>query len=317
MTSNDPDDDRFAAVVPDRPAAVRLDAFLTEIRPGLSRRQAAALIAAGGVRIDGKKAAKGTMLAPGRVVELLTEPARQAAQPDDACPLTILYEDEALLAVAKPAGYHSAPLRAADRATVAQALLAHWPELAGVGFSPLEPGLCQRLDFWTSGVLVAAKSADVFAAVRAAFAEHRVRKEYLAFCAGAPPDSWRADAPIAHPARRSPRVETRPAHGRGARPATTQFTRLRQLPGFALVRAECATGAMHQVRVHAAHGGFPLLGDELYGGPPEPEGRFWLHAAVLELPHPRTRALLRIACDPPSEFLRRIGILTTEGPEFT
>ena len=273
--------------------------------PGVSRRQAAALVAAKAVRVDGRVAAKGATLAAGQVVEVLVPPESAAARPDDACPLAILCEDDALVAVAKPAGVHSAPLRAADRGTVAQALLARWPQMAGVGFSPREPGLCHRLDFWTSGVLLAAKSPAAFAAVRRAFVDHRVRKEYLALVAGAPPAQWRTEAPIAHPARRAAKVRTTAAHGRGVVEAATEFTRLRQADGFALVRARCATGAMHQVRAHAAHAGFPLLGDELYGGPPEPDGRFWLHAAVLELPHPQSGELLRLTCEPPADFLRR------------
>jgi 23S rRNA pseudouridine1911/1915/1917 synthase len=288
-----------------------LDAFLVEALPGLSRRRAAELIAAGRARVDGRRAAKGARLAAGQRVELAEAPAIKRAAPDADCPLEVVYEDAHLIAVNKPAGRHSAPQRASDRGAVAQALLARFPEMAGVGFSPWEPGLCHRLDFWTSGVLLAAKNQPAFAAARRAFERHAVRKEYLALCAGSPPDSFAVDAPIAHPSRRSQRVIVG-SRGRGAVAAKTEFTVAQRSPGFVLVRAACSTGAMHQVRAHAAHAGHPLLGDELYGGPREPDGRFWLHAAVLALAPLNVARVLQpafaapIEAPLPRDFLGRI-----------
>lgn len=282
----------------------RLDVYLTRVIPGLSRQKAMAWIATGAVRVDGRRAAKGQILVAGQVVAW-TAPPQTAAVADDDCPLVVLLETEHLVAVAKPAGRHSAPQHADDRGTVAQALLARYPRLAGVGFSAMEPGLCHRLDFWTSGVLLAAKDQDTFRAIRVMFEQHRVRKEYLALVQGAPPPRVVMDEPIVHTSRHAPRVRVGEVRGRGALPACTEFLLQQADRGYGLVKAVCSTGAMHQVRAHAAHAGFPLLGDTLYGGSPEPDDRFWLHAASLALPQPDGRETLYLVCPPPPEFLAR------------
>jgi len=285
-------------------AGARLDVFLAANVPGLSRHKAVGLIEAGKVLVDGRRVfLKGMMLSTGQRVEVWRED-EAAPTSDDGCPLAILYEDDELVAVDKPAGRHSAPQRAGETGTVAQALLARYPQMAGVGFSPREPGLCHRLDYWTSGVLLAAKSQAMFDAVRAAFERHEVRKEYLALASGGPPERFVVDAPIAHPARRAARVSVGAKHGRGAIEARTEFVVVQRGPAFTLLRAICQTGAMHQIRAHAAHAGFPLLGDEIYGGPPEPAGRFWLHAAVLGLA--RADAPLLVECILPADFAARM-----------
>jgi 23S rRNA pseudouridine1911/1915/1917 synthase len=174
--------------------------------------------------------------------------------------------------------------------------------MAEIGARPNEPGVCHRLDYWTSGVLLAARTSPAFTAVRAAFAAHWVNKTYLALCAGSPPESFKVDRPIGHPARRATHVVVGADKGRGARPAVTEYTVLAQYADCALVRAVCATGAMHQVRAHAAYAGFPLVGDTLYGGPAVAEGRFWLHAYSLALPHPVNGQTLELICPPPATF---------------
>ncbi len=302
-------DQHLTFFVPPEKAGLRLDRLLAELIPGLSRNRAADLAARGAVRVDDRRAAKGQALSAGQKIKLdYAGPAAITA--DDDCPLAILWQDDDLVAVAKPAGRHTAPQRADERGTAAQALLARFPEMAHIGFSPLEPGVCHRLDFWTSGVLLAARNEAAFHAVRAAFDRHAVRKEYLGLAAGDPPEQIAIDAPIAHPSRRAARVIVGGRRGRGAVDARTEFSLLERGRGFALVRATCATGAMHQVRAHAAHAGFPLLGDELYGGPPEPSGRFWLHAAMIELEHPTTRELIRIEAPLPDDFAIRMKFST-------
>ncbi len=281
----------------------RLDQFVAEVT-GVSRKRAMALIADGAVRVDGRVLPKGTTLAAGQQVAVVVAEFG-AASPDHELAPAVLYLDDDLVAVDKPAGRHSAPQRAHETGAVAQALLARFPEMDGVGFSPLEPGICHRLDFWTSGVLLAARNQSAFRAVRDAFDRHAVRKEYLALVAGEPPRAFQVDAPIAHPSRRAARVVVGDEKGRGVVPARTEFEVLDQRPGYALLRADCATGAMHQIRAHAAHAGFPLLGDELYGGPPEPSGRFWLHASQLVLPW-RGQSL-RIRAELGPDFEHRLG----------
>ncbi|NLH50696.1 MAG: RluA family pseudouridine synthase [Myxococcales bacterium] len=296
----------------------RLDVFLANCHPDLSRKKAAALIESGAVRVDDRLViTKAFLVSAGQTVAIDRPTTVLAASPDETHFLAVLYEDDDLAAVIKPGGVHSAPQRGGERGTLAQFLLARFPEMAAVGFSPLEPGLCHRLDFWTSGVLLAAKKQPIFKAVRLAFDLHEIKKEYLALCAGSPPDRFRIEAPIAHPTRRAAHVVTDEKKGRGAVPAATEFETLEHFAHAALVRAVCHTGAMHQVRAHLKEAGHPLLGDTVYGGPPEPDKRFWLHAATIELPHPRTRRPLFVECPLPADFEARLAALHGENPPET
>lgn len=293
----------------------RLDVFLANCHPDLSRKKAAALIETGAVRVDGRLiVTKAFAVQSGQMVAIDRPTTVLSASPDETHFLAILFEDDDLVAVIKPGGVHSAPQRGGERGTMAQFLLARYPEMGAVGFSPLEPGLCHRLDFWTSGILLAAKKQPVFKAMRLAFEMHEIDKEYQALVAGAPPDRFRVEAPIAHPTRRSPRVVTDEKKGRGGVPAATDFETLERYPESALVRAVCHTGAMHQVRAHLKESGHPLVGDTLYGGPPEPDKRFWLHAARIEFPHPRDRRRRAVECELPTDFEKRLSLLRGENP---
>lgn len=278
-------------------AGLRLDAFLARALPDLSRKKAAALIRDGAVRLDGKPAAKAAILRAGQAVTItgVSEQRPIAAEPEAS--LTILYEDEWFVAAAKPAGLHTVPLAAGDAGTLAQALLGRYPEMTGIGARPNEPGVCHRLDFWTSGVVLAARTREAFAAVRAAFAAHRIRKIYLALCTDAPPPTFRVAAPIGHPSRRTGRVVV--GAGRGRIPAVTDCQTIEKYTGASLVRATTATGAMHQIRAHLAFAGYPLIGDILYGGPAAPGNRFWLHALSIRFPHPHRRRLMTVECPRP------------------
>ncbi|MBZ0270747.1 RluA family pseudouridine synthase [bacterium] len=292
-------------------AGMRADRALAALIPGLSRRAAADLCRAGLVTRAGRRLRPGDALSEGDAIAADLAPVIGGIAPDDF-PLDVLYQDDALVAVNKPAGRHTVPLRPGDRGTLAQALAARYPEMAGAGGDPREGGVCHRLDLWTSGVLVAARTANDFAAVRAAFGAGSIRKTYLAIVAGAPPDAFDVDAPIGHPSRRAPRVAVG-GKGRGVVPARTRFAVIERVGETAIVRAYCATGAMHQVRAHAAHAGFPLVGDTLYGGPPHPAGRYFLHAHTIELPHPRTGETMSIHAPPPEEFPVAIGEMGVEG----
>ncbi len=290
-------------------AGKRLDQFCALAIPGLSRKKTAALIEAGKVLVNGRKARKGDPVDAGQIIEVEAFPVCAYATPDDACPVTILLEDEHILAVDKPAGRHSAPLKTSDRGTLAQALVAKFPEIAEVG-PPLTPGIAHRLDYWTSGILLAAKTRKSYDLLRGAFRDHKLRKEYCAVCVGDPPQNFRVDEPISHPSRRSDRVIVQGAKGRGAAQAQTEFITETQRERYALVRAKCATGAMHQVRAHLAYAGYPLAGDVLYGGPPLPEARFFLHAAAIAFSHPASGEMIEIQCDPPDDFKAKAASLS-------
>lgn len=275
---------RVELVVDSGAAGQRLDAFLAP-RVSLSRAALKALIDDGRVRVDGRRAKKGLALTEGQRVTAELPDAPPTAAADPSLRLTVLWEDEHLVFVDKPAGVPSQPLAPGELGTVANALVALRPEQAEVGADPREAGLAHRLDVETSGVLVAAKTKSAWTALRAAFggAGREVDKRYLALVHGPLADEGEIDLPLAHHGD-----HMRPALGdAGARPARSEFTVKRRHGAAALVEVRILTGVLHQVRAHLAAIGAPIHGDTLYGGEADPAlGRFFLHAARLTVPHP-------------------------------
>jgi len=266
--------------------ATRLDAFLHDALPALSRRLVRRLIAEGAVRLNGRPAAKGVRVAPGDRVTLPDLPTTIAPEPGLALP--VLHEDDALVALDKPGGMPGHALDPRQRGTAAAFLLARYPEMAAVG-DPLAPGLVHRLDSGTSGLLVAARTRAAHHALRAALRARTVEKRYLAWVAG--DASALAGARIALPLAHDPHDRRRmvPATaGMRAWPAETRVAAVVAGRERSLVEATILTGVTHQVRVHLAARGHPVLGDVLYGGAPAglPRGRHALHAAGITLPHP-------------------------------
>jgi 23S rRNA pseudouridine1911/1915/1917 synthase len=233
--------------------------------------------------------------------------------PEPVPNLRVLFEDEELLAVDKPTGLHTAPLRRGEGGTLLDLVIARYPEVAALpGVKPVEPGLLHRLDRETSGVVLIARSVSAFQELLAQFRAGEVRKEYLALCvptaAVSPGDRFRAASRFAPsgPGRREVRVV--PAEGR-AREATAEsyFTEaevLRVREGLALVRAVIVRGFRHQVRAHLAHLGLPIVGDPLYGAPAArgAPARLMLHAAVVSLRHPGSGKAIRLEAPLPPEF---------------
>ena len=214
----------------------------------------------------------------GDVIELAREPVsgdQLRPVPDPSIVLEVLIETAELVAIAKPAGIPSQPLRAGELGTIANAIVARWPECAGLGDDQRDGGLVHRLDIGTSGVLIAARTEATYRALRDAFGTGRVAKEYLAIT-DARPVSRESDAPLA---QRGNHVVVDHADGL---PAHTSFVVERTSADHALVRCTAQTGRMHQVRAHLAHSGSPIAGDTRYGGKPVPEhDGFFLHAAKL------------------------------------
>ena len=283
-------------------AGQRLDLFVGEAL-ALSRARVKKLFETGAIRVDGRVAKKGQSVAAGQKVSVLLEEEAQAAVPEADVPLAVLHEDAALVFVDKPAGVPSHPLRPGETGTVANALIARFPECEQASLDPREGGLCHRLDIDTSGVLMAARSRDAWQRMREAFGGREVDKRYLALVTGPIADEGEIDLPLRHHPRHPDRVEPA-ADGVDARPAHSEFKVLSREGEYSLVEVRIHTGVLHQVRAHLAAIGAPLVGDALYGGRPEPGlSRFFLHARALGVVHPGTGAKLEVQSPLPPELL--------------
>lgn len=269
-------DDPLAFVATDADTG-RVDQALARRYPGAGRKRLAALFEAGAVRVDGKRARKGDRLAAGARVELTEPPARGedlrvAPDPDAAARLVVLWRGPDAIAVAKPAGMPSQPLRAGERGTAASGLVHLVPACATASTNPRDGGLVHRLDIGTSGVLIAATTSAAWQRLRAAFSAGRVEKRYLALTT-ARPARLSTSAALS---QRGNRVVVDEADGLAA---STELAVLGATATHHLVACTARTGRMHQVRAHLAHVGAPIAGDTLYGGSPVPglDG-FFLHA---------------------------------------
>jgi 23S rRNA pseudouridine1911/1915/1917 synthase len=249
-------------VVPKEAAGLRLDRFLAASGHGWSRSQVARWIAEGHVTRNGRPSRPAQFLQPGDVIEVAPPPTTPSALIPQEMPLQILFEDEHLIAINKPAGLVIHPAAGNPDGTLVNALLAHCHDLSGVG-GVERPGIVHRLDKNTSGVLIAAKNDAAHRALSLSFRWRTTDKRYLAVVYGIPKsDEGVVDAPIA----RHPTDRKRMAVVPGGRAARTLYWVRERFPGCALVECRLVTGRTHQVRVHMAHAGHALVGDPVYAG---------------------------------------------------
>ena len=270
---------------------MRLDRFVLAHVRGGSRRTASELVAAGAVRVNGRPGRKGQMIRPGDTVDLALDALAAALEPQPELPLAVLFADDALVAVDKPAGMPAVALRASDRDTLANALLGRFPELAATSPAFLETGLVHRLDTATSGVVLAARTPQAWHALREQFRQRAVEKHYLALACGTIGQAGTVRVPIAHRPRRPREMcacpEPQRARALRARAAETHYRPLRAGAGVTLLEIDIPTGVRHQIRVHLASIGHPIVGDPLYAadvGITAP--RLMLHATRLRVRHP-------------------------------
>jgi len=276
--------------------SLRLDRALSERFPGHSRSALARLIEEGRVRVDGRAAVKASQrVETNQRIEVdFPEPAPATIEAQEL-PLTILYEDEDLVVIDKPAGLVVHPAAGHRDRTLVNALLFTVKDLSGIG-GVIRPGIVHRLDKDTSGVMVIAKNDDAHRKLTAAWGTDAVKKEYLALVYGTPSsDRGTIDATIGRDPRNRKRMAVVP-HGRRA---VTEYEVVERFRYVSLLRCTLRTGRTHQIRVHLKHIGHPIVGDALYSGPqwrgiPDKRvqrvlaglGRQALHAARLTFPHP-------------------------------
>ncbi len=296
--------------VPQDAAGARLDAWLAQTVPGHSRGRWQALIKGGHVTLDGEVRKPGHLLRGGEDLRYEIPDAEPIELEPEDIALDVLFEDAAMIAINKPPGLvvHPAPGHATG--TLVQALLHHCGDLTGVG-GELRPGIVHRLDKDTSGVIVAAKTQDAMTSLTHQFKQREVKKKYLALVKGVPrPASGTIETQIGRSQSHRKKMSTSPRAGRDS---VSHFEVIEAFGDAALVAVRIETGRTHQIRVHMAHIGHPVLGDPLYGGrkhniQPAPT-RQMLHAETLELAHPLTGSPLVLTTPPPEDFQALLDIL--------
>lgn len=301
-------------IVVDAPTG-RLDAYLADRLPGLSRTRIAQLVAEGLVTVNGRVPRKSETPRVGDVVEVEIPPPEPSEILPEALPLDIVFQDRDLAVVNKAAGMVTHPAPGHRSGTLVNALLHNLSDLSGIG-GVLRPGIVHRLDRDTSGLLIVAKHDRAHRRLAAQLKRREIRRIYLACCWGHVQDRQTIDAPLG----RSPGNRKRMAVVEGGRRAVTHFERLERWRAADLLRVHLETGRTHQIRVHLASIGHPVVGDATYGagwargisGPDRAWAqelarrlpRQFLHAAELEFRHPRTGEQMHLAAPLPADLAR-------------
>ncbi len=328
-------------VVEEARGGQRLDQYLTQELQEVSRARVQQMIEQGRVRVDGISIKPSAKLRPGAVIAVVGEavlaPLRAEAE---AIPLDIIFEDEFLAVIHKPAGMmvhagSGATDDARNRGTLVNALLHHMASLSATG-GPLRPGIVHRLDKQTSGLILVAKNDRAHRKLGEMFAQRKVHKTYIALVHGAVKlDKGTLDAAISRDHLRRTRMTTRRTGGRAAVSHYKVMERFESRYGhFTLLEVEIETGRTHQIRVHLSSIGHPVVGDTLYGAPlhilPRLEapatrlqkeaaardaitlGRNFLHAARLQLLHPETEQPLELEAPLPPDLLQALQRLRSQ-----
>ena len=290
----------------------RADQFLAAALPQLTRSAAQKLLEEGAVTLDGKPVKKNYKTSPGdELVVVLPDPTPVDIVPQNI-PLDVVYEDDDVIAVNKPVGLVVHPAAGHPDGTLVNALLYHCGDsLSGIN-GALRPGIVHRIDRDTSGLIIAAKNDFAHLALAEQLQDHSLYREYEAVCVGnLKEDAGTINAPIArHPTDRK-KMAVNFLQGREA---ITHWTVLERFPGYTHVQCRLETGRTHQIRVHMAHIGHPLLGDVVYGSKKPYPGLAGqcLHARRLSFVHPRTGERMTLECPLPDWFqdvLTKLGRL--------
>jgi 23S rRNA pseudouridine1911/1915/1917 synthase len=304
--------------VPVGVAPQRIDRWLATTRLGLTRSQIGRLCTNGAVLVDGRPVRASARVMPGQRVQVRVPPPALARHEPESLPLTVVYEDDDLLVLDKAAGMVVHPAPGHARGTLVNALLARCPDLVNVG-GETRPGLVHRLDKETSGLMVVAKNDRAHARLAAAWLVHDIERRYLALAKGCLGEALRIDVAIGRDRRDRKRISPRTDHPRAA---CTALQPVRWFGAEAtLVAARLETGRTHQVRVHLAQIGHPVLGDALYGRGVRSLrvgnlvhrfSRQMLHAAVLGFRHPVSGAALRFESPLPEDMAAAVRFLTDQ-----
>lgn len=290
----------------------RLDVFLTKAAPDLSRSRIQKLVGGGLATVAGKAARSSYKVQPGdRITLTVPAPAPVEVAPE-AIPVDVLYEDEAVVVVNKPRGMVVHPAAGNWQGTLVNALLGHCDDLSGVG-GEVRPGIVHRLDKDTSGVMVVAKSDAAHASLARQIKDRTAGRKYLALVHGnLQAESGLIDAAIGRSRLDRKKMAVDPEHGRAAR---TRFRVVERFGDYTLVECRLETGRTHQIRVHMAHIGHPVVGDPKYGPRRSPfaiAGQA-LHSAELVFRHPLSGAAMILTAPLPADMEEILRALRARG----
>ncbi|HZO93468.1 MAG TPA: RluA family pseudouridine synthase [Candidatus Baltobacteraceae bacterium] len=291
-------------VVDPAQAGSRLDVLLAGLT-GFSRSHVAAALRAGAATVNGASGKPSTLLEPGDVVAYEIDAPRPLTVEAEAIPLDVVYEDDDVLVVDKPAGMVTHPAHGATDGTLVNALLAHAPQLPG---ERLRAGLVHRLDRDTSGLLLVAKTDEALGTLGRAMQARYIERTYLGIVVGIPED---AQGTIRGAIGRDPRNRLKYAIRADGKPAATHYEIRERLQGASELIFRLETGRTHQIRVHMAALGHPVVNDPIYGRGDSrlPLPGQALHAWRLRFKHPRTKQYLSFESEPPPEYLATLEML--------
>jgi 23S rRNA pseudouridine1911/1915/1917 synthase len=294
----------------------RLDKVLVELMPELSRAQWQRLIADGLVLVDGKATKASQRLEGNEVIEAEIPEAVESPLIPENIPLDIRYEDDDIVVVNKPAGMVVHPSPGHASGTLVNALLAHCPNLPGIGDTK-RPGIVHRLDKDTSGLIIVAKNDLALRILQAQFKAREVSKQYIALVEGLiQPPAALIDAPIGRDVNQRKIMAVFPpgnskSNSKQAREAQTRYTTLEAFDDFSLIECAPITGRTHQIRVHLSYLGYPIVGDKVYGRRKQRLNikRHFLHAAEISFKRPKDGVLLTLTAELPPDLQKLLDDL--------
>ncbi len=303
----------FAALEED--IGSRADVFVSKVC-GITRSAASSLLDSGAVTVRGQAVRKNYRMREGDVFDVvLPEAVPCEAQPENI-PLDVVYEDGDVVVINKPQGMVVHPAPGHTSGTLVSALLYHCKDCLSDINGVIRPGIVHRIDKDTSGLIAVAKNNEAHLALAAQLEDHSLSRVYFTVVQGHLDDSGTVDAPIArHKTDRKKMAVAR----EGGRRAVTHYESLEELGSFTFAKMRLQTGRTHQIRVHMAHIGHPILGDPVYGRPTQFERRHpgvlagqCLHAGELSFIHPRSGERVTVSCPLPENFERVLALLRTE-----
>lgn len=312
---------QLQALVPDELDGGRLDQAAAQLFPDYSRSRLQSWIKKGALCADGRQCRPRDKVTGGALLELDAELEREISWQAQDIALDIVYEDDSILVLNKPAGLVVHPAAGHADGTLVNALLAHAPELEQLP----RGGIVHRLDMETSGIMVVARTLSAHHNLVEQLQARTVKREYTAVCIGAMTGGGTIDAPMGrHPKQRKKMAVL----AAGGKPAITHYRIARRFGHHTQIKVNLETGRTHQIRVHMAHRHYPLVGDPVYGGRPRiPQGasqilidtlrgfsRQALHARVLGLVHPASKEQLQFECPLPPDMIELLSVLQQEDP---